>query len=44
VQLRNGVHDYDMIQAIQNNIDAERRANVAELEQGRSYAKYITPE
>jgi hypothetical protein len=33
-----------MIQAIQNNIDAERRANVAELEQGRSYAKYITPE
>lgn len=44
VQLRNGIHDYEMIQAIQNNIDAERRANVAELEQGRSYAKYVTPE
>ena len=44
VQLRNGVHDYEMIQAIQNNIDAERRGNVAELEQGRSYAKYVTSE
>lgn len=44
VQIRKGMRDYDMIQAIQNNIDAERRANVAELEQGRSYAKHITPE
>lgn len=44
VQFRNGVRDYDMIQAIQNNIDAERRANIAELEQGRSYAKHITRE
>lgn len=44
VQLRNGIHDYEMVSAIQNNIDAERRGNVAELEQGRSYAKYVTPE
>lgn len=38
------MRDYDMVQAIQNNIDAERRGNVAELEQGRSYAKYVTPQ
>jgi len=32
VQTRKGIHDYKLIQAIQNNIDAERRGNIAELE------------
>ena len=44
VQMRKGMRNYKMIDAIQNNIDAERRGRIAELEQGRAYAKMITPE
>ena len=43
-ETKKGIHEYSMIDAIQNNIDAERRANVAELEQGKNYAKFVTKE
>lgn len=44
VQFRNGMRDLSMIDVVANNIDAERRGNIAELEQGREYAKYISKE
>lgn len=44
IQTRRGIKTANLISTINNNIDAERRANVAELEQGAQYAKLITPE
>lgn len=37
-------HQLNTISIIQNNIDAERRGNIAELEQGRSYGVKISPQ
>jgi len=34
--------DYKLASAIANNIDAERRGNIQELEQNRLYAKYAS--
>ena len=44
MQIRGGVKDIDMVSAVLNNIDAERRGNIAELEQGREYARHTSKE
>ena len=40
----NGIRNWKMIDAIQHNIDAQRRGDVATLEQAYQYAKMATPE
>lgn len=42
VQMHNTVSDYKLASVVAANIDAERRGNIAELEQNRSYAKYLS--
>ena len=44
VQGHNLVKDWQINDVIAHNIDAERRGNIAELEQGRDYAKYLSKE
>ena len=44
VQFRNGYKDYNMAMAVANNIDAERRGNIAELEQAKEYARHTSKE
>ena len=40
----NGIRQWKMIDAIQHNIDAQRRGDIATLEQAFQYAKMSTPE
>jgi len=42
VRMHNTISDYKLASIVAANIDAERRGNVAELEQNRSYAKYLS--
>ena len=44
VQGHNLVKDWQINDVIAHNIDATRRGNIAELEQGRDYAKYLSKE